>query len=91
MNAMREAAAKFEKQGMPPEAVAKVIAQALTAKTPKTRYLVGMDAHAQAILARIVPDRLMDRMMAWMLKLPKSAPAAAATPERQAEEVGPRP
>jgi NAD(P)-dependent dehydrogenase (short-subunit alcohol dehydrogenase family) len=86
MNAMREAAAKFEKQGMPPEAVAKVIARALTAKTPKTRYLVGMDAHAQAILARIVPDRMMDRMMAWMLKLPKSAPAAVSVPERQPED-----
>ena len=56
------------------------------ADATKTRYLVGMDAHAQAILARIVPDRMRDRMMAWMLKLPKSVPAEASAPERQPED-----
>jgi NAD(P)-dependent dehydrogenase (short-subunit alcohol dehydrogenase family) len=86
INAMREASAKFEKQGIPPDKVAKVIAHALTAKTPKTRYLVGIDAHAQAILATIVPDRLMDRIMAWMLKLPKKAPEAASATERLPED-----
>jgi NAD(P)-dependent dehydrogenase (short-subunit alcohol dehydrogenase family) len=86
INTMREASHKFEKQGIQPDKVAKVIARALTSRTPKTRYLVGMDAHAQAILATIVPDRLMDRLMAWQLKLPKSAPAAASSPERQPED-----
>jgi NAD(P)-dependent dehydrogenase (short-subunit alcohol dehydrogenase family) len=87
INAMREASAKFEKQGIPPDKVAKAIAHALTAKTPKTRYLVGMDAHAQAILATIVPDRLMDRLMAWQLKLAKNAPEAASALERQPEDA----
>ena len=87
INAMREASAKFEKQGIPPDKVAKAIAHALTAKTAKTRYLVGMDAHAQAILATIVPDRLMDRLMAWQLKLAKNAPEAASALERQPEDA----
>jgi len=42
------------------DAVSRVIFHALTAKTPRTRYLVGTDARIYARLAWICPDRVMD-------------------------------
>src|SRR5438874_3243366 len=84
--AIRDAARQAERRGIPPDAVAKAVAHALTSKRPKTRYLVGFDARLQAALARIVPDRLLDRLIAGQLKLPKTPPdvtAAAAAPIEQ--------
>jgi len=51
-------------RGVPPEKVAKVVAHALTAKRPRTRYLVGADARAMATLKKLLPDRLHDRLVA---------------------------
>lgn len=48
--------------GLAPEAVARVIARALTAARPRTRYLVGRDARIGAIVAGL-PDRLRDRLI----------------------------
>ena len=45
---------------VPCEAVSRAIFHALTAKRPRTRYLVGRDACVYAGLARICPDRLID-------------------------------
>ncbi len=70
------------RRGIPPDAVAKSVEHALTSKRPKTRYLVGLDARIQALLADIVPDRVRDGLLARQLKLPKSAPPAAE-PERE--------
>lgn len=69
-SAMREAAQKFEAQGIPPDRVAKFVEHALTAKRPKTRYVVGFDAQVQRVLSR-VPDRVRDWLVAWQLGLPK--------------------
>jgi short-subunit dehydrogenase len=52
-----------QKTGLEPRAVAEVIGRALTAKRPRTRYLVGTDAKVRAALATLLPDRLMDRMI----------------------------
>jgi NAD(P)-dependent dehydrogenase (short-subunit alcohol dehydrogenase family) len=49
--------------GIPPRAVAEVIGTALTADRPRTRYLVGTDAKVQARMARLLPDRVMDRLI----------------------------
>jgi NAD(P)-dependent dehydrogenase (short-subunit alcohol dehydrogenase family) len=49
-------------RGVPPDEVAKAIEQALTAPTPKTRYLVGADAKRRAALQRL-PDRSRDRLL----------------------------
>jgi NAD(P)-dependent dehydrogenase (short-subunit alcohol dehydrogenase family) len=68
--AVRKAAARAERRAMPPEAVARAVAQALTARKPRTRYLVGRDARTQARLARWLPDRLRDRLIAKFLRLP---------------------
>jgi hypothetical protein len=43
--------------------VAEVIGTALTADRPRTRYLVGTDAKVQARMARLLPDRVMDRLI----------------------------
>jgi NAD(P)-dependent dehydrogenase (short-subunit alcohol dehydrogenase family) len=48
--------------GIPPSKVAKVVAQALTAKRPKPRYLVGPGAKKMKNLARL-PVGLRDRLM----------------------------
>jgi NAD(P)-dependent dehydrogenase (short-subunit alcohol dehydrogenase family) len=49
-------------KGVPPEEVAKAIEHALTATTPRTRYLVGADAKRRARLQRL-PDRARDRLL----------------------------
>lgn len=78
----------IEKRAGPPESVAKAIQHALTAKNPRTRYLVGMDARAQSILKRVVPDQGIDRLVEWQLKLPKrgSKVAQKSATERQPED-----
>ena len=48
--------------GIPPGEVARVIAQALTTKRPKARYLIGPGAKKMKNLARL-PVRLRDRLM----------------------------
>jgi NAD(P)-dependent dehydrogenase (short-subunit alcohol dehydrogenase family) len=52
--------------GLPADEVAKVVAQALTAKRPKTRYLVGRDAKVRVWLERL-PDRWRDKIIAGKL------------------------
>lgn len=53
--------------GSPPEAVAAVVYHALTAKQPKTRYLVGRVAYLRN-MARVLPDRLRDKLIALVLR-----------------------
>jgi NADP-dependent 3-hydroxy acid dehydrogenase YdfG len=45
-----------------PEAVAKVIYIALTARRPKTRYAVGLDAKI-GILGKLLPDHILDKLI----------------------------
>jgi NAD(P)-dependent dehydrogenase (short-subunit alcohol dehydrogenase family) len=54
--------------GSEPSEVAEVIGTALTASRPRTRYLVGRDAKLRARLASVLPDRVMDRMIARALR-----------------------
>ena len=68
--AFRRAVDKRADAGIPPDEVAKAVEHALTAKRPKTRYLVGMDARLPAILAKVVPDRTRDGLVARNLGLP---------------------
>jgi NAD(P)-dependent dehydrogenase (short-subunit alcohol dehydrogenase family) len=51
-------------RGVPPEKVAGVIEHALTARRPRTRYLIGVDAKAMVMIRRLLPDRLGDRIVA---------------------------
>ena len=52
-----------EVSGIDPGEVAEVIATALTAKRPRARYLVGRDAKVRAVMAQVLPDRVMDRLI----------------------------
>jgi len=49
-------------RGIPPTAVASVIGDALTARNPDNRYLVGTDARSLALL-RYLPEGLRDRLI----------------------------
>jgi short-subunit dehydrogenase len=49
--------------GVAAEYAAKVIANAATASRPRTRYAVGRDAAIIVRLARVTPDRLLDRIL----------------------------
>lgn len=60
-----------------PEVVADLIAHALTAKRPKTRYVAGPDARALKILRWLLPDRALD----YCVQLGLSAAANNAPPE----------
>jgi NAD(P)-dependent dehydrogenase (short-subunit alcohol dehydrogenase family) len=54
--------------GLEPAAAAEVIAAAMTAKRPKTRYLIGRDAKIRARMAAVLPDRVFDRLVAFALR-----------------------
>jgi NAD(P)-dependent dehydrogenase (short-subunit alcohol dehydrogenase family) len=60
--AARTSALRSAARGMPADQVAAVVAQALTVRRPRARYLVGIDARITAIVARL-PDRLRDRLI----------------------------
>jgi NAD(P)-dependent dehydrogenase (short-subunit alcohol dehydrogenase family) len=64
--ALRRAAAAAGGRGVPPDRVAEVVEQALTAERPKTRYLIGRDAKRRATVERL-PDRLRDRVFERVL------------------------
>lgn len=69
--AVRKVVGEASKRAIPPDAVVKVVEEALTAPTPKTRYLVGTDAKLRALMVRLLPDRISDRLLTWILKLPR--------------------
>ena len=54
--------------GIEPRVVAEAIGHALTARRPRARYLVGRDAKMRAPAAAVLPDRLMDRIVARTLR-----------------------
>jgi NAD(P)-dependent dehydrogenase (short-subunit alcohol dehydrogenase family) len=61
-------AAKADEKTSPPEKVAAAIEHALSAGRPRTRYLVGPDARAQALLRSLLPDRVGDRVIAFLMR-----------------------
>jgi NAD(P)-dependent dehydrogenase (short-subunit alcohol dehydrogenase family) len=62
--------------GVPAETAAAVIATAISARTPRTRYTVGADAAVITRLVRVLPDRLLDALLAAALR-PHRAPRPA--------------
>ncbi|SER22664.1 SDR family NAD(P)-dependent oxidoreductase [Actinokineospora terrae] len=54
--------------GVTADAAAKVIANAVTTRRPRTRYTIGRDAALITRLARVLPDRALDRITATNLR-----------------------
>jgi hypothetical protein len=93
VHAITAQAASHTNSGLSADAAAKVIAKAVTARKPRTRYTVGRDAALITRLTRILPDRTTDRVLAAALRphfpreskpistwcAPFSRPAARAT------------
>jgi NAD(P)-dependent dehydrogenase (short-subunit alcohol dehydrogenase family) len=74
VHAVNAQAASSTSRGLPAEAAANVIAKAVTARKPRTRYTVGRDAAVITRMARFLPDRVLDRVLAVGLRphLPKT-------------------
>jgi NAD(P)-dependent dehydrogenase (short-subunit alcohol dehydrogenase family) len=64
IEAARENATKAAARGLPPERAARVIVRALTDRNPRPRQLVGRDALVAAAIARVLPYRVLYRMLA---------------------------
>jgi NAD(P)-dependent dehydrogenase (short-subunit alcohol dehydrogenase family) len=62
----RLAAQRSANNAVPADEVAKAVEHALTAKKPKTRYLVGPDAKRRARVQKL-PDRLRDKVLTRFL------------------------
>jgi NAD(P)-dependent dehydrogenase (short-subunit alcohol dehydrogenase family) len=63
----RESNRIAEQSGIEPREVALVIGKALSTDKPRTRYLVGRDAKMRARVAKVMPDRMMDRAIVKQL------------------------
>lgn len=68
--AVEQAVAEAARRAIPPDAVARAVEHALLAPRPKARYLVGTDAKIRALMAKLLPDRLADRLLTRIIRLP---------------------
>jgi NAD(P)-dependent dehydrogenase (short-subunit alcohol dehydrogenase family) len=60
---LRDITKKIRPMAMPPEKIARFIKRCLEARKPKAQYLIGVDSHLLAFMARFLPNRLID----WIL------------------------
>jgi NAD(P)-dependent dehydrogenase (short-subunit alcohol dehydrogenase family) len=74
--ALLKLSAQQERDGTTPERVAAAIVRALDAKSPRARYLVGIDARVLRVLSRL-PDPARDALFRWMFS--RGGEAAVAT------------
>jgi len=58
------------RHGSSPDGVGETVLRALTARRPRTRYLVGKEVMVLAFLARWAPDRVFDRIKVKIFGLP---------------------
>ena len=61
---LRGVVSRFGPRAMPPDAVARVVERALTARRPRARYLAGTDAHAMIAMQAVLPTRVGDAVAA---------------------------
>ncbi|MEV6642577.1 SDR family oxidoreductase [Amycolatopsis sp. NPDC051371] len=66
---------RFTRAGLPADKAGSIVAEAATARRPRTRYTIGRDAALLTRLIRVLPDRILDRVTAATLRpyLPKTA------------------
>lgn len=63
VSSLRALAQRQGEEGLPPEAVARIVATALVTERPRTRYVIGRSARIQAAAARLLPGRAVDRLL----------------------------
>lgn len=63
IEALPKLIAQAERSGVAPLVVARAVGHALTASRPRTRYVVGRDAKVRLLLTRLLPTRVMDRIV----------------------------
>jgi NAD(P)-dependent dehydrogenase (short-subunit alcohol dehydrogenase family) len=69
IEALRKQTVKIQtERGIEAREVAEAIGRAVTAKRPRARYLVGRDAKLRAPAATVLPDRVMDRLVALVMR-----------------------
>ncbi|MBP2110462.1 SDR family oxidoreductase [Paenibacillus silagei] len=68
-DAVKAQAETWAKDGIRPEKVAAVISRAIHARKPRTRYTAGRDSALLTRLVRILPDKVLDRMLRSQMKL----------------------
>jgi NAD(P)-dependent dehydrogenase (short-subunit alcohol dehydrogenase family) len=69
IEALRKQTVKIQNErGIEAREVAEAIGTALTARRPWSRYLVGRDAKLRAPAAAVLPDRVMDRLVARVMR-----------------------
>lgn len=68
-DAVKARAESWATSGIPPEKVAGVVSRAIHASNPRTRYTAGRDSALLTRLVRILPDKLLDRMLRSQMKL----------------------
>jgi NAD(P)-dependent dehydrogenase (short-subunit alcohol dehydrogenase family) len=68
MQAIINQATAFTRSGVSADKAAVVIARAATTRRPRARYTIGRDAALMTRLARMLPDRTMDRLAAANLR-----------------------
>jgi len=69
IEALRKQTVKIQNErGIDAREVAEAIGTALTATRPRARYLVGRDAKLRARAAAVLPDRVMDRLVATVMR-----------------------
>lgn len=79
----------FTKNGVPAERAAAAITKAITAENPRTRYTIGRDAAIIVRLARLAPDRFLDRMLRRNLKPHYATPDTDPDGDRNGVGVNP--
>jgi short-subunit dehydrogenase len=75
VQAVTAQAASYLKSGLSADAAAEVVARAVTARKPRTRYTTGRSIALMTLLARVLPDRALDGVLAAALRphVPKQA------------------
>jgi NAD(P)-dependent dehydrogenase (short-subunit alcohol dehydrogenase family) len=67
---IRKTIPRIQKQASAAQLAAGVVERALTARRPRARYLVGVDAHLQAAVGRALPTRAADAAIARFTGMP---------------------
>ena len=71
LRAFRVAVASAAGQSLPVSRVVEAVVHALTARRPRTRYVVGWEATWRSWLKRVLPDRWHDRVIQAVVGLPR--------------------